>query len=87
MVNTFGPRDITPEQESALNNGAGEAFRMYDDDGLLMYAGVIADFSNRRGSGSYSGFEPLKDFGARNVGCSEIQYLKKTAHGMKWRQL
>tara|TARA_R110002073_G_scaffold229782_2_gene390675 strand:- start:2446 stop:2847 length:402 start_codon:yes stop_codon:yes gene_type:complete len=86
-LNTFGPCDITPEQEAALNNGKGEAFRMYDDDGELMYSGVIADFANRRGSVSYSGFEPLEDFGMPNVGCTEIHYLEKTNSGMKWKQL
>jgi|TARA_R100001530_G_scaffold110783_3_gene78010 hypothetical protein len=38
---------------------------MFDDDGVLYYAGLIW--------GDYDGFEPLDDFGMPNAGCTEIQ--------------
>ena len=41
------------------------AFRMYDDDGVLYYAGKIW--------GDFDGFEPLDDFGMPSAGCTEIQ--------------
>ena len=41
------------------------AFRMFDDDGKLYYAGTIW--------GDYDGFEPLDDFGMPSAGCTEIQ--------------
>jgi len=41
------------------------AFRMFDDDGVLYYAGLIW--------GDYDGFEPLDDFGMPSAGCTEIQ--------------
>ena len=41
------------------------AFKMYDDDGELYYAGTIW--------GDFDGFEPLDDFGTPNAGCTEIR--------------
>jgi hypothetical protein len=44
----------------------GEHFRMYDDDGILYYEGIIM--------GKYDGFEPLRDFGTPNAGAVRIDY-------------
>lgn len=41
-----------------------ESWKMYDDDGILYYSGMIY--------GEYSGFEPLDDWGSPIAGCSEI---------------
>jgi len=68
-TNTFGPRSITPEQESELNSGNGTPFKMYDDDGELYYSGLII--------GDFDGFEPLDDFGMPNAGCTGIKVSGK----------
>ena len=41
------------------------AFRMFDADGELYYAGTLW--------GDFSGFEPLDDFGLPSAGCTAIQ--------------
>ena len=49
------------------------AFRMYCDDGELMYEGRSSD----------QDFGPLEDFGTPNAGATEIRYLVKG----KWETL
>tara|TARA_Y100001970_G_C13911728_1_gene688888 strand:- start:73 stop:363 length:291 start_codon:yes stop_codon:yes gene_type:complete len=46
----------------------GERFSMYDDDGNCCYEGIFV------GDDDATGFEPLKDFGIPNAGCTEIRY-------------
>ncbi len=48
----------------------GEAFKIYDDDGILYYEGRIV--------GEYDGFEPLDDFGTPGAGATTIKYRNKT---------
>ena len=43
------------------------AFKMYDDDGVLYYTGMLW--------GDFEGFEPLDDFGTPNAGCTEIKLM------------
>ena len=69
-IGMLGPRSITPEQEARLKDGAGEEFKMYDDDGEHYYTGRII--------GDYSGFEPLDDFGTPNAGAVDIRYKGKS---------
>lgn len=70
-VGLTGPRNINPEDQQALKNGGGRRFRMYDDDGELVYEGrFIGD------SEGDDGFGPLDDFGAPNYGCTSIQYYR-----------
>jgi hypothetical protein len=64
-VGMVGPRDCDP------NLNCPYAFRMYDDDGFLIYEG----FSSR------IGFEPLDDFGTPNAGCTYIKYLSESTGG------
>lgn len=74
----IGPRRATDEQCKALRSGQGQPFRMYDDDGGLMYTGrFIGD------SESEDGFGPLEDFGTPNAGCTRIDYLR----GGTWQTL
>lgn len=55
---------------SQIDNKENESdFRMYDDDGILYYAGKIW--------GDFEGFEPLDDFGEGYAGCTEIKYKVK----------
>ena len=75
-VGTIGPNDATPEQVTSLNEGNGETFKMFDDDGELYYTGKII--------GDYDGFEPLDDFGTPNAGATEIKYKNKEG---KWETL
>ena len=56
---TYGPY---PDCYDGFNNS--KAWKMYDDDNILYYSGVIY--------GDYTGFEPLDDYGTPYAGCSEI---------------
>ena len=58
-VGVMGPKGCDPLMDTP------HAFRMYDDDGTLMYEG----FSSR------VEFDPLDDFGTPNSGCTYIEYL------------
>jgi hypothetical protein len=60
---TSGPHDMGLDVESRFDV---EPFRLYDDDGVLYYEGLIA--------GDYEGFEPLQDFGMPNAGATSIHY-------------
>lgn len=48
-----------------------EKFRLLDDDGVLYFEGISDDAT------SQNAFAPLDDFGQRDSGCTEIQYLNK----------
>ncbi len=63
-----GPRDITPETEQQLRNGAGQQFRMYDDDGNLYYEGRYL------GPNDETAFGPLTDLGTPDAGAVRIDY-------------
>ncbi|MEU4534356.1 hypothetical protein AB0G15_05775 [Streptosporangium sp. NPDC023825] len=86
---TMGPRRISPEIKAQLKAGKGEKFRMLDDDGELYYTGRIigpADGSPEAASDECIEWEfaPLSGFGARNAGCTDIQY--KNDKG-EWKNL
>ena len=40
-IGTKGPRDILDSLEALLDGGAGEFFRMYDDDGEWYYTCLL----------------------------------------------
>jgi len=52
-------------------------FRMYDDDGVLCYDGIL--FAEDPDS-EEACFGPLDDFGAPNAGCTRIDYF----NGRDW---
>ena len=60
--------DAGPEGPRGLNrdiNSNPAEFYMYDDDGEVFYRGMIY--------GSYTGSEPLDDFGFPSAGCTLIK--------------
>ncbi len=63
---TEGPSGLPSELSDKLDAEDGQEFKMYDDDGVLYYEGLI--------TGDYTGFEPLDDFGKPNAGCTDIMY-------------
>jgi hypothetical protein len=68
---TMGPRDITDEQEKALDSGKGYVFKMYDDDKEKYYTGrIVADKMDEEAC-----YGPLGDFGMPNAGAVEIRYM------------
>jgi len=69
---TYGPRDLDPVVNTALNDGRGEKFRMYDDDGILYYEGRIIHVDGYEAPDE--GFEPLDDYGTPNAGAVDIHY-------------
>lgn len=48
-----------------------ERFKLYDDDGVLYFAGISDD------STSQNAFDPLDDFAQPDSGCTEIRYLNR----------
>jgi hypothetical protein len=71
-VGIMGPRGMTATADQLRSEG--QAFRMYDDDGVLYYEGYcLGDM-----------FAPLDDFGMPNAGCTTIKY--KAANGT-WESL
>ena len=56
---------LTGPRNKSRHTANETAFRMYDDDGELYYAGKIW--------GDFYGDEPLDDFGTPNAGCIEIR--------------
>lgn len=60
---TIGPSDIGDGMMQALREGAGEYFRLFDDDGELYYTGRIVGELGDDG-------DPLTDFGMPNAGCT-----------------
>ncbi len=65
-VGTVGPNKPDDELVVMCSSGFGTKFKMYDDDGVLYYSGVI--------NGKWDGFEPLDDFGTPSAGCTRIKY-------------
>tara|TARA_R110000787_G_scaffold51479_1_gene121985 strand:- start:151 stop:414 length:264 start_codon:yes stop_codon:yes gene_type:complete len=55
---------LTGPRNKSRHTANETAFRMFDDDGDLYYAGTIW--------GDFEGFEPLDDFGMPNAGCTQI---------------
>ena len=55
---------LTGPRNKSRHTANETAFKMYDDDGDLYYAGTIW--------GAFEGFEPLDDFGMPNAGCTQI---------------
>lgn len=94
-VGTAGPRNITDEQENALEtarkNSGGKMpgrgnlpdgmhwFRMYDDDGELYFEGILLG----NDESEEEGFAPLDDYGTPDSGCTEIRYYTNG----KWETL
>lgn len=79
-VSIVGPRGIDADIRSSLEAGAGEDFRMYDDDGELYYAGRFLALTDAHPE---SQFSPLDDYGMPNAGCTEIRYKS----GAEWKTL
>lgn len=79
--NEYDPRDHTGTRSANFNDEKAASlvhrFRMFDDDDILCYEGL----SNS--ADSAAAFYPLDDFGAPNVGCTSIFYLR----GEKWEML
>lgn len=63
--------------------GTMRKFRMYDDDGELMYEGEGNCLDHDDGFG----FEPLDDFGMPNAGCTEIHWHNPEAGEDVWELL
>jgi hypothetical protein len=59
-IEVFGPSGISHENVESLKRGEGASFELYDDDDILYYKGRII--------GSFSGLEPMEDFGMPNAG-------------------
>ena len=64
VINIVGPYDADEKELVKCTR----VFRMFDDDGVLYYEGVMSD--------DCEGFEPLDDFGMPNAGCTEIRLLE-----------
>lgn len=70
-VGVMGPQGIPAGDVKALKeNGAGTAFRMYDDDDVLYYTGRFLGYPDTE-----LAFSPLDDFGTPNAGCTRIDYM------------
>lgn len=76
-VDVRGPRRIHPEAEARLLAGKGQAFQMWDDDGILYYSGRWFEnlesegFTDASDFGAHSG-NPLEDYGEPNAGCASM---------------
>ena len=76
----YGGKFTTAEHE------AGARFRLLDDDGNLYYEGLFIH-SPDYNEGDL-GFEPLRDWGEPNDGCTEIWYECTVENGDKvWAML
>ena len=73
-----GPRGA---DDSITADQLPDKFKMYDDDGELMYEGVCNCLTTD--ACCVDGFEPLDDFGMPNAGCTRIDYLEDG----KWNTL
>ena len=56
------------------------AFKMYDDDGVLYYAGLCSSRDDDRA------FDPLDDFGSPNAGAVRIDYFDRF-NTKEWEEL
>lgn len=76
-----GPRSCKLTADEIKLDPASVPFRMFDDDGNLMYSGwFLGD------AGSEDAFGPLEDYGTPNAGCTYIEYRKNGRSG-PWEQL
>lgn len=82
-VGTTGPHGCNEGRSVLLRGVASGAtpfpasahrFKIYADDGEHYYSGVIV--------GSYTGLEPLDDFGTPNAGATSIK-IRRTAEGVR----
>ena len=64
-----GPRRISNADYADLLAGKGHPFRMYDDDDVLYYEGLL--LGDKDGD---DGFTPIDDFGTPNAGATRIDY-------------
>lgn len=69
-VGVAGPRGMSEAQHEQLLAGAGEPFRLFDDDRTLVYEGLFLGDAT-----SEEAFGPLEDFGMPDAGCTYIEYL------------
>jgi hypothetical protein len=69
-----GPAGMSPDQLRALEAGKGTPFRMYDDDGELLYEGRLLTMQHGD-EGNYD-LSPLDDFGMPNAGCTRIDVYR-----------
>ena len=67
-VGTMGPRETTLTADEIKKHPKRQAFKMFDDDGILYYRGFNVEGDDD------DGFEPLDHFGMPNAGCTEIKY-------------
>jgi hypothetical protein len=68
-VDVRGPRRAPDEAFEFEAGDAGvEAFRCYDDDGILYYEGIM------RLGPEGTGFEPLDDYAMPNAGATSIRH-------------
>lgn len=68
-VGTFGPSNMHQSVVDGVIR-AGISFRLYDGDGEHMYTGKILHLQGP----DACDFQPLRDFGTPNAGCTEIRY-------------
>lgn len=81
-VGVRGPRGINSALDSALSNGEGKSFRMYDDDGELYYEGRLVTTEDEQDPEVE--FRPLTDFGMPNAGATEIHYREGSGN---WQRI
>jgi hypothetical protein len=65
---------VGPNTGAILLEYQPQPFRLVDDDGRIAYAGIYY------GPMDETCFAPLQDFGAPNVGCTEIWFLQIQTH-------
>ena len=78
---TIGPQNIPAGYQQTLrtNRAAGNAFRIYDDDGVKYYSGRYL------GPDADEMFGPLNDFGQPNAGAIRIDYRNPVTQ--QWSEL
>lgn len=69
-----GPRNASEEDIARLRAGAGDTFRLYDDDDELYYTGRLVVSGNLTHDDQVACFGPLDDFGTPNAGCTSIRW-------------
>lgn len=72
---TIGPGNVSDNIRALLEAGAGERFRMLDDDGELYYEGriILPPLDHPSWNDGELNFRPISDFGV-GAGCTSIQY-------------
>ncbi len=87
-VGMVGPRDATLSSEEIRKHPKRVHFKMFCDDGELVYEGFNVEYdgdadgaTEEEGEAAYyraePGFEPLDHFGAPNFGCTYIKLREK----------